>query len=476
MHDIIIIGAGVIGGLIARELSRFKLDILILEKDNDVANGTTAANSAIIHSGYDPKPGSLKAKFNVLAVPMYKELCDELDVEFKRIGSLTVAQSVDELPKLKVLEARAKENKVEVKILTKEEVRRLEPNLNDHIEGGLFAPTAGIVNPFELTAHAIENAIENGAKLLLNAPVLAIKKVEDHFVVTTSQGEFKTKVIINAAGVYADNIVNMVSHADFTITPRKGSYFVIDKLPSPLVNTVVFPLPNEHSKGILVVPTTSGNFLVGPTSEEIMSKDDVGTDYASLENIKANALKLIKSIPFQKTVRTFSGLRATPSTGDFIIAHDPYVQGLINVAGIESPGLASAPAIAHYVVNDLVANLIPLAPRLDFNPRVRPRVRVKHLSLKDLKALVKENKDYATLVCNCEEVTKAEVIDLLKRPIPIKSVKAIKKRLRAGFGLCQGGFCTPKVVEIMAEFYGVPVSEIAYDEKESYVVKSDERL
>lgn len=476
MHDIIIIGAGVIGGLIARELSRFKLDILILEKDNDVANGTTAANSAIVHSGYDPKPGSLKAKLNVLAVPMYKTLCEELDVEFKRIGSLTVAQSIEELPMLKVLEARAKENNVEVKILSKEEVRRLEPNLNDHIEGGLFAPTAGIVNPFELTAHAIENAIENGVKLILNAKVTSIEKSHDSFTVSTTAGAFKSHLIINAAGVYADNIINMVSQADFTITPRKGSYFVIDKLTTPLVNTVVFPLPNVHSKGILVVPTTSGNFLVGPTSEEIMSKEDVGTDYASLENIKVNALKLIGNIPFHKTVRTFSGLRATPSTGDFVIGHDPYVKGLINVAGIESPGLASAPAIAQYVVNDLVASLLSLSPKLDFNPRIRPRVRVKHLSIKDLKALVKENKDYATLVCNCEEVTKAEVIDLLSRPIPIRSVKAIKKRLRAGFGLCQGGFCTPKVVEIMAQYYGIPVSDIAYDEKESYVVKSDETL
>ncbi|MDY0214090.1 MAG: NAD(P)/FAD-dependent oxidoreductase [Bacilli bacterium] len=476
MHDIIIIGAGVIGGLIARELGKYKLDVLILEKDNDVANGTTSANSAIVHSGYDPKPGSKKAYFNVKAVPMFKELCAELDVEFKRIGSLTVAQSVDELPQLIELQKRATENGVEVKILSKEEVHRLEPNLKDHIEGGLFAPTAGIVNPFELTANAIENAMDNGVKLALNSKVISISKVNDHFVIKTEKDTYETKIIINAAGVYADNIINLVSKADFTITPRKGSYFVIDKLPVPLVNSVVFPLPNVHSKGILAVPTTAGNFLIGPTSEQIMSKEDVGTDYESLQKIKDNANRLLNNIPFHKTIRTFSGLRATPSTGDFVIEHDPYVQGLINVAGIESPGLASAPAIALYVVHDLVNSLNKLEAKESFNPHIRPRIRANRLNAKDLKALVKENKDYATLVCNCEEITKAEIIDLLKRPIPVKSVKAIKKRLRAGFGLCQGGFCTPKVIEIMAEFYGVSVDEIAYDEKESYVVKQNEKL
>lgn len=471
MHDIVIIGAGVIGGLIAREAAKYELDILILEKDNDVCNGTSAANSAIVHSGYDPKPGSLKAKFNVLAVPMFKELCSDLDVEFKRIGSLTVAQSKEELPLLEELEARAKQNGVEVKILSKEEVHRLEPNVNDHVEGGLFAPTAGIVNPFELTAHAIENAIDNGAKLRLNEKVIAIKKEADHFVITTQNDEFKTRFIINAAGVYADNIINMVSKASFSITPRKGSYFVIDKLVTPLVNTVLFPLPNKDSKGILAVPTTAGNFLIGPTSEQIMSKEDVGTDYESLAKIKENALRLLKDIPFHKTIRTFSGLRATPSSGDFVIEHDKYVKGLINVAGIESPGLASSPAIALYVVNDLLGSLLSLKEKENFISKIRPRIRANRLNAKDLKTLVKEDKNYATLVCNCEQITKAEIIDLLSRPIPIKSVKAIKKRLRAGFGLCQGGFCTPKVIEIMAEYYHIPVSEIAYDEQESYVVK-----
>ncbi|MGI6734916.1 MAG: NAD(P)/FAD-dependent oxidoreductase [Bacilli bacterium] len=471
MHDIIIIGAGVIGALIGREASKYELDILMLEKDNDVGNGTTAANSAIVHSGYDPKPGTLKAKFNVLAVPMFKDLCADLDVEFKRIGSLVVAQSEAELPRLDELKARAAINGVDVKILNKAEVHALEPNLHDHIVGGLFAPTAGIVNPFELAAHAIENAVDNGMTLKLNERVTAIEKINDGFKVITPNGAYYGKVVINAAGVFADNIINMVSKADFTITPRKGSYFVLDKLPIPLVNTVLFPLPNIHSKGILVVPTTAGNTLIGPTSEQIMSKVDVGTDYASLENIRQNANRLIKNIPFNKTIRTFSGLRATPSTGDFVIEHDKYVRGLINVAGIESPGLASAPAIALHVVSELVSDLLPLKPRKDFNPKIRPLLRLKNLTTKEIQAKVKNDKNFATLVCNCEQITKADIIDLLSRSIPVNSVKAVKKRLRAGFGLCQGGFCTAKVIAIMAEYYGIPVDEIAYDDKESYVVK-----
>lgn len=476
MYDIIIIGAGVIGALIGREASKYELNILMLEKDNDVGNGTSAANSAIVHSGYDPKPGTLKAKFNVASVPLYKDLCSDLDVEFKRIGSLVVAQGEEELPRLDELKARAELNGVEVKMLNKAEVHALEPNLHDHIVGGLFAPTAGIVNPFELTAHAIENAIENGMTLKLNEEVVAIKKLEDGFKVTTKNGDYFSKVVINAAGVFADDIINMVSKADFEITARKGSYFVLDKLTVPLVNTVLFPLPNIHSKGILVVPTTAGNTLIGPTSEQIMSKVDVGTDYASLEFIRKNANRLLKDIPFHKTIRTFSGLRATPSTGDFIIEHDKYVKGLINVAGIESPGLASAPAISLYVVNELVKDLLPLNAKANFNPRVRPLIRLQRLSTKEIQAKVKENKDFATLVCNCEKVTKAEIIDVLSRALPVNSVKAMKKRLRTGFGLCQGGFCTAKVIAIMSEYYGIPVDEIAYNEKESYVVKHGKKV
>ncbi len=473
-YDVLIIGAGVIGGLIARELSKFALNILIVDKANDVCNGTSAANSAIVHAGYDPRPGSLKARFNVEAVPMYQKLCEELDVEYKTIGSLLIAREESDIVKLTALEARAKENGVSVKILNKQETLKKEPNLNPDIAGALYAPSAGIVNPFELTAHAIENAINNGATLALNNEVIAITKEDDLFTVKTSKNTYQAQVIINAAGVYADNIANLISKATFTITPRKGSYFVIDHLASPLVNSVVFPLPSAHSKGILVVPTTAGNFLVGPTSEEIMNKYDVGTDYASLNYIKAEAFKLVPNIPFAKTIRTFSGLRATPSTGDFVIENDPLVAGFINVAGIESPGLASAPAIAKYVVSELVSKHLSLKPNLNFNPQIRPIIRPKRMSDEEKAVLASSDPTYSQIICNCEQVTKGEIIDLLSRPIPIHSIKAIKKRLRAGFGMCQGGFCTPRVMQIMADYYKVPLSDILYDEEESYITKHEE--
>ncbi len=472
-YDVLIIGAGVIGGLIARELSKYALDILIIDKENDVCNGTSAANSAIVHAGYDPRPGSLKARFNVEAVPMYKTLCEDLDVEFKTIGSLIVAREESDFEKLYALEERAKVNGVKVKVLTKQETLKMEPNLNPHVAGALYAPTAGIVNPFELTAHAIENAINNGATLALNNKVIAITKENDVFTVTTSKATYQAKVIINAAGVYADNITNLISKATFSITPRKGSYFVIDKLAAPLVNSVVFPLPSAHSKGILVVPTTAGNFLIGPTSEEIMNKFDVGTDYASLNYIKEEALKLVPNIPFAKTIRTFSGLRATPSTGDFVIENDPLVAGLINVAGIESPGLASAPAIAKYVVSELVSKHLSLKENLNFNPRIRPLIRPKRMSEEEKATLASKDASYSQIICNCEQVTKGEILDLLSRPIPIKSIKAIKKRLRAGFGMCQGGFCTPRVMQILADYYQIPLSEVLYDEEESYLTRHE---
>ncbi|HZJ89466.1 MAG TPA: NAD(P)/FAD-dependent oxidoreductase [Bacilli bacterium] len=469
MYDITIIGAGVIGALISYELAKYDVRVLILDRENDVCNATSAANSAIIHAGYDPVPGSLKAQLNVESVPLFKELCENLDVEFKRIGSLLVARSEEDHAALLELEERAKINGVTVKILDKESTLALEPNLTDTTHSALFAPTAGIINPFELTSHAVENAIMHGTRLELNNEVKQIKKVDDYFVITTNVAEYKSKIVINAAGIYADEITNMVSKAEYKITPRKGSYFVIDKLSKPLVNHVIFPLPSARSKGILIVPTTSGNYLVGPTSEQIMSREDIGTDEETLNYIKGHANSLVPSIPFHKTIRTFSGLRATSTTGDFVISHDPHVKGLINVGGIESPGLASAPGIALYVLN-LVRDLKTLKPRENYNPRIKKRVRTVNLTQAELKALAKQDPNYGEIVCNCEHITKAEILDLLSRPIPIKSIKAIKKRLRTGFGMCQGGFCVPKVMKIVADYYNVPLRDVLYDEIESNII------
>lgn len=473
MYDVVIIGAGVIGALIARELSRFELKFLILDKENDVGNGTTMANSAIIHSGYDPVPGSKKAYFNRVSVPLFPSLCEELDVEYDRIGSLTVALYDEQLPLIDELLERAKENNIELYKLGKEEVLQMEPNLNPSLKCALFAPTAGIVNPFQLTAHAIENALNNGGELKLNEKVVAITKKNNHFVVKTENNEFKTKVVINAAGIFTDEIANMVEKADFKITPRKGSYFVLDKITPPLVKHVIFPLPNKGSKGILVTPTTAGNILVGPTSEYSSDKTDIGTDLATLMKIKKSALMLVPNIPFDKTIRTFSGLRATATRDDFIIEESNKVKGFINVAGIASPGLASAPGIADYVVKELVGKHLTLKEKVNFNPRIKKYIKPKQLNKDDFAALVEKDPRFAHIICNCEQVSEGEIIELLSRPVPVNSVKAIKKRLRAGFGRCQGGFCQIRVMKIIADYYNIPLSQVVFDEADSYIVEED---
>jgi glycerol-3-phosphate dehydrogenase len=473
MKDVIIIGAGVIGGLIARELSRYKVSFLIVDKENDVANGTTMANSAIVHSGYDPMPNTKKAYFNRKSVPLFPKLCEELDVELDNIGSLTVALYEEQLPLLDSLVKRAKENDVEVKLLTKEEVLAIEPNLNPDVLAALYAKDAGIVNPFQLTVHAIENAIDNGGELLLNAEVKSINQKEDHFEVVTSKRTHLAKVVVNAAGVHSDDIAKMVGDNSFEITPRKGSYFVIDKLAEPLVNHVVFPLPKGGSKGILVTPTTTGNILIGPTSEYSSDKTDIGTDAPTLNKIRESALTLVPSIPFNKTIRTFSGLRATPDTGDFIIEESKVAPNFINVAGIESPGLASAPYIGIYVVEELIAKLLPLKEKKNYNPRIKKYTKPKLLNEAEIAELHKKDPRFARMICNCEQVSEGEIVEILSRSVPVNSIKAVKKRLRAGFGKCQGGFCQIHVMKVMADFYKVPLSKIVFDEEDSYIVLDD---
>lgn len=473
MYDVIIIGAGVSGALISRTLSQYDVKFLILDKENDVGNGTTMANSAIIHSGYDPIPGTNKAYFNTHSVPLYKKICEDLDVEYDQIGSLTVAIYDEQVPLLKELAERGKQNNVEVKLLTKEETLKLEPNLNPDLKGSLYAPSTAIINPFQLTAHAIENALDNGGELKLNEEVTSIKKVDDYFVVTTKKNAYKAKVVVNAAGIHADEIARMVEEIAFSITPRKGSYFVLDKLNPMLVNHVIFPLPANGSKGILVTPTTAGNTLVGPTSEQTNDKSDLGTDQKTLNKIKASALTLVPNIPFNKTIRTFSGLRASPSTGDFIIEASKKVPGFINVAGIESPGLASAPMISLYVVNELISKFIPLNKKENYNPKIKKYTKPKELNDADFAALTKKDPRFANLICDCEKVSEGEIIELLERKVPVNSVKAVKKRLRAGFGRCQGSFCQIRVMKVLADYYNVPLSQIPFDEEGSFIVKED---
>ena len=470
MKDVIIIGAGVTGALIARELAKYNLDVLVLEKESDVGNVTSSANSAIIHSGYDPKPGTLKARLNVKGAALYPALCDELDVSYSMCGTLTVIDDESQWPIYKELLERSKENGVVMEALSKEQLLELEPNITPNALGALYAKKAGIVNPFELVVNAMENAVDNGVQLHINEGVIDIKVKDNYFVVKTLKAEYETKVVINAAGLYSDKIAAMVNDIDWHIIPRKGEYILLDHRTAGLVRRPIFPLPSEKGKGILVAPTTSGNYYLGPSSEPQEDRDDYSTDSATLANIKSNAFRLVPNIPLGDTIRVFAGVRSTPSTHDFIIGPNGKYDNFINVAGIESPGLASSPAIAQYVVHDFVEKVLPLEKKTNFNPHIRKHVKIKLLSEEERNKLVKENPDYGRIVCNCEQISLGELKDVLNRSVPPHSIKGMKRRTRAGFGRCQGGYCLGTVSLLLAQKYGIELTEVNYDNDGSNLI------
>lgn len=465
MFDVLIIGAGITGCFIARELSKYNLNVLVVEKNNDVGNETTSANSAIVHSGYDPLPGSLKAKLNVEGNAMFDKVCEELDVSFKRIGSITVALDEKEVEILKSLQERAKQNGVETILLSKEELLEKELMLSSGVVAGLLAPTAGIIDPFNLSVHLMENAIDNGVKLILEEEVTKITKENDIFIVND---KYQAKIVINATGVMGDLVNELVNDKTFDIMPRKGQYYVFDHFKRPFVNHTLFMVPSEKGKGVLISPTTSGNYLVGP-SANLVARDEKSTDKVTLNKVKQQANYMIENIPYYETIRTFAGLRATPSTYDFII-EESNTENFINVVGIESPGLASSPAIAKMVVEDILAKKIDLVKKDSFNPYVKKYVKLKNMSIEERQNYFKLNKDYGTIVCKCEQVSKGEIIDCLNRSCPPRSIKGLKRRLRVGFGKCQGGMCQSVALEILADFYKVDKKDIPYDNKNAFIL------
>ena len=470
MYDIVVIGAGVTGAFISRKLARYNLNVLLIDRENDVGNVTSNANSAIIHSGYDPVPGTLKAKFNVLGNKMYDKISDELDVHFYRIGSITVATSEAQLEMLKGLLERSHENNVEARILSKEELRELEPNVSENALGGLLAPTAGIIDPFNLVVHAVENAVDNGVSLHLDEEVIDIKDLKDHFVIKTNKGSYESKLVINAAGLGCEKIARMVEDVDWHLTPRKGEYFVLDHYDLGLVNHVIFPLPSEKGKGVLVSLTSSNNYIVGPSSELVEDIEDFSTDGPTLGDIRRQATDLIPSIPFNQVIRVFSGIRPTTSRHDFIIESNKANPSFINVAGIESPGLVSAPAIAEYVVDELVSKLINLEEKKGFDPYIRKYAKLNELDNETRSKMIKENPEYGKIICSCEKVSLGEIKDLFSRSVPPHTVKAVKKRVRAGFGKCQGGFCSPSVTLLIAKHYGISPTEVKWDKDGSEIL------
>lgn len=465
MYDIIIIGAGVVGSMIARTLSKYKLNILVLEKENDVGNGASCANSAIIHSGYDPEPGSLKATLNVRGNYLFDKVAEELDVEFERIGSITLANTQEEVEILDSLIERAKLNGVPIQILNHDELKKIEPSITDKVIKGLLAPTCGIINPFELVVAAMENAMDNGVKLNLLEEVLSIKKLDNKYLVNTNKGSYETKYVINCAGVYSDKVSEMVNEKYFTIKPRRGEYFVLDHFDNNYVKHVLFNVPSSKGKGVLVSPTTNYNYLVGPSSEFIDYKEDVSTDKETLDVVKQNAYSLVDNLRLDKQIRIFSGIRAVSDTLDFVI--EEAIPCFINVAGIQSPGLTASPAIAEMVENMILDKVL----KESYNPVRRALPRLNKKSLEERALLCKENPLFANIVCRCEKISEGEIVDAIKRNCGATTIKGVKKRVRPGFGKCQGGFCEASVIKILARELGCSMQEIVYGKENAYILK-----
>lgn len=470
MYDVIVIGAGVVGSFIARNLARYRLKTLVLEKDLDAADEATMANSAIVHSGYDPVPGTLKAKMNVLGNRMMPKICGELDVPFEKCGTLTLSFSLEENEKLKMLQKRAQENGVKSVIWNEKELHEKEPNVSKEAIAALFCEDGGIVNPFLLSLHALENALDNGVSLHLGEKVIGLNKEGVGYAIQTDKALYQAKLVINAAGTHSDEIAKMAGPISWKIEPRKGEYFVLNHYAKGLVNSVLFTLPTEKGKGVLITKTSSGNYLVGPSSEPDNDPDDLSTDSFTLSKVKEMALRMVPSIPFYESIRVYSGMRATPSTHDFILGPQNGDPSFINAAGIESPGLASSPAIGKYVVDSFVVSYLKPQENPSYNPVVKPYVCPKKLAKKERNELIEKNPDYGKILCDCEEVSLGEMKDVLSRSLPCLTVKGMKKRTRAGFGKCQGGFCQAKVLALLAECQGVPLDKVNYGKPHSPIL------
>ncbi len=456
MYDVIIIGAGVSGASTARELSRYNVKVCVLEKEEDVCCGTSKANSAIVHAGYDAAVGSLKAKLNVRGNERMPSLAKELDFAYKQSGSLVICRSEDELPGLQALYERGVANGVkELRILNKEEVLEMEPNLTDDVFAALYAPTAGIVCPFELNIALAENAYINGVEFKFDTEVKDIKKIKsgtdecEGYELHTSKGVFKAKYVVNAAGVYADKFHNMVSEKKIRIIPRRGDYCLLDREAGGHVNRTIFSLPGKFGKGILVTPTVHGNLLLGPTAIDVEDKEGTNTTAGGLSQVLEKAGMSVKNIPVKQVITSFAGLRAHEECDDFLIEEVEDAKGFIDCAGIESPGIASSPAIGEMVAG-LLKEKMGLEEKDDFIPTRKGITKPDTLNMEERNALIRENPAYGNIICRCEMITEGEIIDAIRRPLGAKSLDGVKRRTRAGMGRCQSGFCAPRTMEILA--------------------------
>lgn len=470
MYDVAIIGCGIVGAAAAYELSKYQLKLVVLEKENDVANATTKANSAILHAGYDPAPGTLMAKLNVRGSLLAKALCQKLDVPYRQCGSLVAAFSPSEIPALHALYERGCKNGVPgLRLLSGGEVRALEPALSETVCAALHAPSAAIVSPWEFCLALAETAVRRGVRLRLNSAVTKIDKIVGGWRLETAGGTLESRYIINAAGVHADEIHNLAAPPAFQILPDRGEYYLLDKSEGSRVSHIIFQCPTKLGKGTLVAPTIHGNLLAGPNNEPLADGDDTATTRVGLLYVAEAARKSVPDINLRESIRNFAGIRAAADTGDFVIGEANGAPGFFDLAGIKSPGLSAAPAIAELAAQLLQDAGLCLIEKTD-NIDSRSRVRFKELSPEKKAALVEQNPAYGRVICRCETITEGEILDALHSPIPPMSVDAVKRRCGPGMGRCQGGFCGPRVVELLARANECDFTEILQDKAGTFLL------
>ncbi|SBV91401.1 FAD dependent oxidoreductase [uncultured Eubacteriales bacterium] len=469
MYDVVVIGCGITGAAMAFELSRYRLKIAVLEKENDVATGATKANSAILHAGYDPAPGTLMARLNVRGSALAKELCAKLDVPYLQTGSLVVGFNEADEETLAALYHRGEANGVEgLDLLTGEEARTIEPLLSPAVTAALHAPSAAICSPWEYCLALAETAALGGAEIHLSTPVTAISRLPGGWRVSTPKGEFESRFVVNAAGVFADKVHDLAAPHAYSIYPSRGQYHLLDKSEGWRTNRVIFQCPNKNGKGVLVAPTVHGNLIVGPNAEAVRG-ENTATTKSGLDYVREMAWKSVPSVDFRADIRSFAGVRAYADGGDFIVAEAKGAPGFFDLAGICSPGLTAAPAIAEYAAEQMEKAGLVLEEKKDFLC-TRKRIRFHDLSPDEKTALVKKESTYGHIICRCESITEGEILAALRGPIPPRSVDGVKRRVNAGMGRCQGGFCTPRVVALFCRELGLSPGEVTQEREGSQML------
>lgn len=472
MYDISIIGAGVIGGMIARELSFYNLKVCLLEKENDVATGATKANSAIVHAGFDAKEGTLKAKLNVRGSKMMPQIAKDLGVKYINNGSLVVGFNDEDKKTLEGLLARGNANQVEgLKILNREEILKIEPNIGKNVTCALYAPTGAIICPYDLAVSAIGNAMDNGVDLKCNFEIIEISNKGEYYTLKSQNEEISSRYIINCAGVYSDKIAKLVGDDTFTVHPRRGEYLLLDKECGNIISHTVFVTPSKMGKGILVSPTVDGNLLVGPTAVDTEDKADKSTTIDFFTSILDIAKRSVANIPSNKTITSFCGLRSVGSTGDFVINNPK--KRYVNVAAIESPGLSSAPAIAEYVCDILRETGLSLDRKENPITTRKSMHAFREATIEEKNRMIKENPSYGKIICRCEGITEGEIFDAIRTNPKATDLDGVKRRTRAQMGRCQGGFCSPYIIELLSKELNLPYEKITKFGGKSYVVTKE---